>query len=130
MDKTKSAIKDFMGKSGQKDTTVHETINPSVKRETVRPTQHEEVHTAVDKEVHQDHYHHTVQPIKDKEVLPEQHHHKVGAVENREVEHRNHEGTKHTLATENQKFKDERVVRDTEHTQSHAPTAGGENVHQ
>ncbi|KAK7757224.1 hypothetical protein SLS62_000773 [Diatrype stigma] len=129
MDKTKSTIKEIIGKAGHKDTTVHETINPSVKRETVKPTQHENVHTAVDREVHEDHYHHTVQPVKDREVLPEQHHHKVAPVQHQEFEHRNRDGVKNALAHENQKFRDERHVQETTHTQSHAPTAAGDHVH-
>lgn len=130
MDKTKSAIKEFVSNAGHKDTTVHETVNPAVQHETVKPTRHEEVNTAVDREIHQDHYHHTVQPVKDKEVLPEEHHHNVVPVEHREHDHRNAAGIKQALKTEAEKFRDEREVRDTHETQSHAPTVQGEHVHQ
>lgn len=129
MEKAKAAVRDFVSKSGNHDTTVHERVAPAVKHETVKPTQHEQVHMAVDREVHQDHYHHTVQPIHDKEVLPEQHKHNVGAVEHREFDHRDHDHTKKTLAAEAQKLKNERVVADTTYTQSHAPVTQGERVH-
>ncbi|XXH05271.1 hypothetical protein Hte_011696 [Hypoxylon texense] len=129
MNKTKEAIKDFIGKPGHHETTVHESVEPAVKREAVKPTQHEEINTAVNKEIHQDHYHRTVQPVQDREVLPEQHTHRVGAVQHRDHDHRDHEGTKRALAAETAKLKDERVVHDTTHTQSHAPTVQGENVH-
>ncbi|KAI1867479.1 hypothetical protein JX265_007281 [Neoarthrinium moseri] len=129
LNKTKDTIRDFMGKSGHHDTTVDETLNPAVLHETVRPTQHEEVNTALDKEVHQDHYHHTVQPIHDREVLPEQHQHNVKNVQHREVDHRDNERTRNALSAEAAKFKDERVMKDTTRTQTHAPTVEGEHVH-
>ncbi|KAI1770001.1 hypothetical protein F4818DRAFT_434586 [Hypoxylon cercidicola] len=129
MNKTKEAIRDFIGKPGHHETTVHESVEPAVKRETVKPTEHEEVNTAVNKEIHQDHYHRTIQPVQDNEVLPEQHQHRVGAVQHRDYDHRDHEATKRTLAAENAKLKDQRVVHDATHTQSHAPTVQGENIH-
>ncbi|KAI0165472.1 hypothetical protein GGR52DRAFT_110367 [Hypoxylon sp. FL1284] len=129
MNKTKDAIRDFIGKAGHHETTVHESVEPAVQREAVKPTEHEEINTAVNKEIHQDHYHRTVQPVHDKEVLPEQHHHQVGDIQHRDFDHRDHEGTKKALASESSKFKDERVVHDTAHTQSHAPIVQGENVH-
>ncbi|KAI0845945.1 hypothetical protein F5Y00DRAFT_272610 [Daldinia vernicosa] len=129
MNKTKEVIRDFVGKSGHHDTTVHESVEPAVKKETIKPREHEEVNTAVNKEIHQDHYHRTVQPVHDKEILPEQHQHKVGAVQHRDYDHRDHDTTKRALAAENAKFRDEQVVQDTKHTQSHAPTVQGEHVH-
>ncbi|KAI0015194.1 hypothetical protein F4780DRAFT_784397 [Xylariomycetidae sp. FL0641] len=129
MDKAKASLKNFMSQSGAKDTTVHKTEAAPVQHETVKPTQHEDVNTAVDKEIHQDHYHQTVQPIADREVLPEQHHHKLGEVQHREFDHRDNEATRAKLAAESQKFKDERVVEDTTHTQSHAPIQEGQHVH-
>jgi hypothetical protein len=53
MNKTKEVISNFMSKSGHHDTTVHESVNPAVQHETVRPSQHEEINTAIDKEIHQ-----------------------------------------------------------------------------
>ncbi|KAI1384356.1 uncharacterized protein F4822DRAFT_432902 [Hypoxylon trugodes] len=129
MNKTKDAIRDFIGKTGHNDTTVHESVEPAVKRETVKPTEHQDINTAINKEVHQDHYHRTVQPIQDRQTLPEKHEHRVGGVQHRDYDHRDHETTKKTLAAENQKYKDERVIKDTTHTQSHAPTVQGEHVH-
>ncbi|KAI1373339.1 hypothetical protein F4677DRAFT_448416 [Hypoxylon crocopeplum] len=129
MNKTKEAIRDFIGKPGHHDTTVHESVEPAVKRETVKPTEHEDINTAVNKEIHQDHYHRTVQPVSDKEVLPEQHQHRVGAVQHRDFDHRDHDNTKKTLAADNQQYRNQRIVEDTTHTQSHAPTVQGEQIH-
>ncbi|KAI1469514.1 uncharacterized protein F4812DRAFT_423426 [Daldinia caldariorum] len=129
MNKTKETIRDFIGKSGHHDTTVHESVQPAVKKETIKPTEHEEINTAVDKEIHQDHYHRTVQPVHDKEVLPEQHQHKVGTVQHRDYDHRDHESTKRALAAENERFRDEQVIQGTTHTREHAPTVQGEHIH-
>ncbi|KAK6953467.1 hypothetical protein Daesc_005771 [Daldinia eschscholtzii] len=129
MNKTKEVIRDFIGKSGHHDTTVHESVEPAVKKEVIKPTEHEEINTAVNKEIHQDHYHRTVQPVHDKEVLPEQHQHKVGAVQHRDYDHRDHDTTKKALAAENEKFRDEQVVHDTTRTKEHAPTVQGEHIH-
>ncbi|KAF2996623.1 hypothetical protein E8E13_002078 [Curvularia kusanoi] len=129
MDKAKAAITDFMSKSGHHDTTVHEAVAPAVQHEVVKPHVHEEVQTAVDKEVHQDHYHRTVQPVHDREVLPEQHTAKLGAVQHREFDHRDHDTTKRNLIDEQARFKDERRVDATTHSQSAAAAIGGEHVH-
>jgi len=129
MDKAKAAITEFMGKSGHHDTTVHEAVAPAVQHEVIKPHVHEEVNTAIDKEVHQDHYHRTVQPIQDREVLPEAHSAKIGAVQHREFDHRDAEGTKRALVSEQARFADERRVDETSHSQSVAPTIGGEHVH-
>ncbi|KAF9696222.1 hypothetical protein EKO04_005841 [Ascochyta lentis] len=129
MDKAKAAITDFMSKSGHHDTTVHEAVAPAVQHEVVKPHLHEEVQTAVDKEVHQDHYHRTVQPVQDREVLPEQHTAKLGAVQHREFDHRDHDSTKRNLIDEQARFKDERRVDATTHSQSAAAAIGGEHVH-
>ncbi|KZM21729.1 uncharacterized protein EKO05_0001679 [Ascochyta rabiei] len=129
MDKAKAAITDFMSKSGHHDTTVHEAVAPAVQHEVVKPHVHEEVQTAVDKEVHQDHYHRTVQPVQDREVLPEQHTAKLGAVQHREFDHRDHDNTKRNLIEEQARFKDERRVDATTHSQSAAAAIGGEHVH-
>lgn len=129
MDKVKAALTDFTHKSGHHDTTVHEAVAPAVVHETVKPHQHEEINTAVDKEVHQDHYHRTVQPVQDREVLPEQHSAKLGAVQHREFDHRDADATKRALVDDQARFADERRVEDTTHSQSVAPTVGGEHVH-
>ncbi|KAF2447992.1 hypothetical protein P171DRAFT_429578 [Karstenula rhodostoma CBS 690.94] len=129
MEKAKAAVSDFMSKAGHHDTTVHETVAPAIKSETVKPHVHEEINTAIDKEVHQDHYHRTVQPIKDREVLPEQHTAQLGAVQHREFDHRDHDDTKRNLAVEQAQFKDQRVVVDTTHSQSANAAIGGEHVH-
>ncbi|KAF2637991.1 hypothetical protein P280DRAFT_471647 [Massarina eburnea CBS 473.64] len=129
MDKAKVAVSDFMSKAGKHDTTVHETVAPAVQHETVKSHEHENITTAVDKEAHQDHYHRTVQPVQDREVLPEEHEAKLGAVQHREFDHRDHESTKRNLAREQAEFKDQRVVEDMTHSQSAAPTIGGEHVH-
>lgn len=129
MEKAKAAISDFVGRSGHHDTTVHETVAPSVQKETIKPHQHEEINTAVDREVHQDHYHRTVQPIHDREVLPEQHTAKLGGVQHREFDHRDHDTTKRTLENDQAQFKDERRIDPTTTSQSVAPAVGGEHQH-
>lgn len=129
MDKTKQAINNFVSKSGQHETTVHESVNPAVQHETVIPQKHEEINTAVDKEVHQDHYHHTVQPVQDKEVLDTQHHHKVAEAEHRTFDNRDDSKVKAHLEREAAKFKNESVRTETAHTQSNAPVVQGEHVH-
>lgn len=130
MEKTKETIKNFVSRSGHHDTEVHETINPAVTHENVTKTHHENVNTAVDREVHHDHYHHTVQPVKDKQVLAEEHKHQVAGVEHRKVDERDHDHTRRSVAEQQAKFKDERVVSPTVHTQSAAPTTIGEHHHQ
>jgi len=129
MEKAKAAVSDFMSKSGHHDTTVHEAVAPAVQHEVVKPHQHEEVQTVVDKEIHQDHYHRTVQPVQDREVLPEQHTAKLGAVQHREFDHRDHDSTKRNLIDEQTRFKDERKIDATTHSQSAAAAIGGEHVH-
>ncbi|CAN9087887.1 hypothetical protein CC77DRAFT_1060033 [Alternaria alternata] len=129
MDKAKAAITDFMGRSGHHDTTVHEAVAPAVQHEVIKPHVHEEINTAIDKEVHQDHYHRTVQPVHDREVLPEQHTAKLGAVQHREFDHRDADATKRALIDDQARFADERRIEDTTHSQSVAPTVGGEHVH-
>jgi hypothetical protein len=129
MDKAKAAITDFMGRSGHHDTTVHEAVAPAVHHEVIKPHVHEEVNTAIDKEVHQDHYHRTVQPVLDREVLPEQHTAKLGAVQHREFDHRDADATKRALVDDQARFADERRIEETTHSQSVAPTIGGEHVH-
>ncbi|KAI0379544.1 hypothetical protein F5Y04DRAFT_290156 [Hypomontagnella monticulosa] len=129
MNKTKETIREFIGKAGHHDTTVHESVEPAIKHETVKPTEHEDINTAVNKEIHQDHYHRTVQPVHAKEILPEQHQHRVSDVQHRDYDHRDHENTKKVLAAENEKYKDQHVVQETTRTQSHAPTVEGEHIH-
>jgi len=129
MDKVKQALTDFTSRSGHHDTTVHENVAPAVQHETVKPHVHENITTAVDKEIHQDHYHRTVQPVHDREVLPETHTAKLGGVQHREFDHRDHESVKQNLAAEQAQFKDQRHVEGTTHSQSVAPTVGGEHVH-
>ncbi|KAI1102555.1 hypothetical protein F4804DRAFT_343115 [Jackrogersella minutella] len=129
MNRTKDTIKDFINKASHHDTTIHKSIEPAVKHETVKPTNHEYISTTVDKETHQDHYHRSVQPVQDREVLPEQHKYKVGNIQHREYDHRDHANTQKVLAAEDDQWKDKRTVQDTVHTHSHAPTLQGENIH-
>lgn len=129
MDKVKDTIKNFTAKAGHADTTVHETVAPAVTHERVKTHEHEEINTAVDKEVHQDHYHRTVQPVVDKEVLPEQHKANIVATQHREFDHRDNQALKASLSAEQQQFKNERIVESTTHSESTAPTVGGEHVH-
>lgn len=129
MDSAKAAVKDFMSKSGQHDTTVHEKVAPAVKHETIERQKHEEYISAIDKEVHQDHYHTTEQPVVDKEILPEQHHHNVIPVEHRSYEHGNNDEVEARLAKERAGYRDtvERVEGST--TRNVAPVVAGEHKH-
>jgi len=129
MDKAKAAVDTFLNKSGHHDTTVHENIAPAVTNENVTPTRHEHATTAVDREIHQDHHHTSVQPIQHREVLPEKHTHNVGAVEERHHKHGNDSDVTARLEQERAQFKDQRVVGETKHTASTAPTVTGEHVH-
>merc|ERR1711981_1282414 len=63
MDKAKQAVSGFLSKHGQHDTTIHESVDPSVEKKTIAPMQREERQIATDREVHQDHYHTTVPTI-------------------------------------------------------------------
>lgn len=129
MEQAKRAVGDFIGKSGHHNTTVHEKVAPAVTRETVNPHKHEEVQTAIDREVHQDHYHTTVQPVHDREILPEQHHHNIIPVEHREHHHGKDRDISTRLEQEAARFKHERHVADTKHTQEAKPSVVGEHKH-
>jgi len=129
MEKAKQAVSGFLSKDGKHNTTVHETVNPSIQHENVTPTRHENVTTAVDREVHQDHYHTSVQPIQHKEVLPESHTHQIGGVEHRNIKHGNDDHIAQRLKTEAAQFKDRQEVGETQHTSTAAPTMTGEHVH-
>jgi hypothetical protein len=129
MDSAKAAVKEFMSKSGQHDTTVHEKVAPAVKHETIERQKHEEYISAIDKEVHQDHYHTTEQPILDKEVLPTQHHANIIPVEHRSYEHGNNDEVEARLAKERAQYRDtvEKVEGAT--TREIAPVVAGEHKH-
>ncbi|KAH8651551.1 hypothetical protein BGZ60DRAFT_388228 [Tricladium varicosporioides] len=129
MEKAKQAVSSFLSKDGKHDTTVHETINPSVQNEHVTRTQHNKAQTAVDREVHQDHFHTSVQPIQDREVLPEQHTHQVVGVEHRNIKHGNDDHVKQRLEKERNQFKDTRTTGETHHTSSADAAITGEHVH-
>merc|ERR1712183_1235773 len=120
MDSAKAAVKDFMSKSGQHDTTVHEKVAPAVKHETIERQKHEEYISAIDKEVHQDHYHTTEQPVLDKEILPDEH---------RSYEHGSNDEVEARLAKERAQYRDtvERVEGAT--TRNVAPVVAGEHKH-
>merc|ERR1711964_184419 len=108
MDSAKAAVKDFMSKSGQHDTTVHEKVAPAVKHETIERQKHEEYISAIDKEVHQDHYHTT---------------------EHRSYEHGSNDEVEARLAKERTQYRDtvERVEGAT--TRNVAPVVAGEHKH-
>jgi hypothetical protein len=130
MEKAKQAVSGFMSKAGHHDTTVHESVAPSVQKETVNEHRREETQVARDREVHQDHYHTTVQPVQHQEVLPEQHHHNVKGVEHRTHDHRDHGAVKDKLQTEAAQFKDSSVRSSAQHSTSAAvPELAGEHVH-
>jgi hypothetical protein len=129
MDSAKAAVKDFMSKSGQHDTTVHEKVAPAVKHETIERQKHEEYISAIDKEVHQDHYHTTEQPILDKEVLPTQHHANVIPVEHRSYEHGSADEVEARLQKERAAYVDTVEKREGATTREIAPVVAGEHKH-
>jgi hypothetical protein len=130
MDKAKAAVSSFISKSGHHDTTVHESVAPSVQKETVNEQQREEKQIVRDREIHQDHYHTSVQPIQDREVLPEQHHHNLKGVQHSTHDHRDHSHTKDKLQTEAVQFQNESVRAPAQYSTSQAvPEVTGEHVH-
>jgi hypothetical protein len=129
MDKTKKALGDFISKSGQHDTTVHEETAPAIEQRTIKPTSHEEISTAIDQEIHQDHYHRTIQPVQASETLPEQHKHRVANTIEREFDHRDVAGTERAMRAEAGKLRDSKTVEETKHSTSRAPVVQGEHVH-
>ena len=129
MDRAKESVKKVLGRSGQHDTTIHESVAPAVQHETVNQTQREHVTQAVDREVHQDHYHTSEQPIHHSEVLPEQHHHRQAGVEERSFEHDNRDDVKRRLAEDTGKYRDHSERVQGESTTHAEPTVAGEHVH-
>ena len=128
MEAAKAAVSKFTSNRGH-HTTVEESVQPAVTRETIKPHRHEEATQAVDREVHQHHHHTTVQPLQHQEILPEKHVHNVLPTENREFHHGNEHETKQKLAADLGHFKDHSRTEQTHHTQAAAPTVTGERVH-
>jgi len=128
MDAARAAVSKITGNRGHQ-TSVEETVAPSVTHEAVKPHRHEETTQAVDREVHQHHHHTTVQPLQHQETLPEKHSHNILPQEHREFRHDNESATKERLATDLAKFKDQSITHETRHTQQAAPTVTGEHVH-
>ena len=120
MDKAKQAVSGFLSKHGQHDTTIHESVDPSVEKKTIAPMQREERQIATDREVHQDHYHTTVQPVHDKEVLPEQHHHTAIPVEHRTHDKRDNDDDNSKLHMAKAQFQNEEVRQETQHFDHYA----------
>jgi len=129
MEKAKAAVSNFLSKDGHHETTVHETVNPAITKEVVKPEHHEHVQKAVDREVHQHHHHTSVQPITHQEVLPEKHAHNIANTEHREIKHGNDDHVRQRLEAERAQFKNVKEVGDTHHTSSTAPVATGEHIH-
>lgn len=129
MESAKDSVKKFMSKDGKHDTTVHETVAPSIQNETISRKQHEHQTTAVDREVHQDHHHTTEQPISHSEILPETHHHQAAEVEHRSFEHGDSDKLKRGLDDERKKYYDTQTRVEGEKTRSENPTVQGEHVH-
>lgn len=128
MEAAKAAVQKITGNRGH-HTTVEETVNPAVTRETIKPHRHEEATEAVDREVHQHHYHTTVQPLQHQERLPEKHTHNILPTQEREFHHDNPKDTEVKLSSELGHFKDHRTTEQVRHTQSTAPSVTGEHVH-
>ncbi|EXJ86589.1 hypothetical protein A1O3_03542 [Capronia epimyces CBS 606.96] len=128
MEAAKAAVSKFTSHRGH-HTTVDETVQPAITRETVKPVRHEEAQQAIDREVHQHHYHTTVQPLEHKEQLPEKHTHNLLPTEHREYRHENEGEIKQKVQAELGHFKDTRNVHEVRETQSAAPAVTGEHVH-
>ncbi|EXJ85451.1 hypothetical protein A1O1_05815 [Capronia coronata CBS 617.96] len=128
MEAAKAAVNKFTSNRGH-HTTVDETVNPVVTRETVKPVRHEEAQQAIDREVHQHHYHTTVQPLEHREQLPEKHTHNVLPTEHREFHHENEGHVKQKIEAELGHFKDTKRVENVRETRSAAPAVTGEHVH-
>lgn len=128
MEAAKAAVNKFTSHRGH-HTTVDETVQPAVVKETVKPVRHEEAQQAVDREVHQHHYHTTVQPLEHKEQLPEKHVHNVLPTEHREFHHENEGEARRKLESELGAFKDTKRVENVHETRSAAPAVTGEHVH-
>lgn len=128
MEAAKAAVNKFTSHRGH-HTTVDETVQPAVVRETVKPVREEEVQKAVDREVHQHHYHTTVQPLEHREQLPEKHVHNVLPTEHREYHHENEGDIKTKVEGELSHFKDTKRVENVQERRTAAPTVTGEHVH-
>lgn len=128
MEAAKAAISKLTSNQGH-HTTVEESVNPAITRETVKPHRHEEATQAIDREVHQHHHHTTALPLSHTETLPEKHTHNLLPTEHREFHHDDEAGTKQRLATELGHFKDSSTTEKTHHTHVSAPAVTGEHVH-
>ncbi|KFY13217.1 hypothetical protein V492_03414 [Pseudogymnoascus sp. VKM F-4246] len=127
--KTKETITSFLGRDGEADTTVHETINPAVVKEHIQRTNHEERQKIIDREVHQDHHHISIQPVRDQEILPETHETNIAPVETHEIKHGNEKHVLERLEAERNQFRNTRDVAETRTTSSTGPTVAGEHIH-
>ena len=126
---TKHKISSFLGRDGQADTTVHETINPAVEHEHISKAQREERQKIIDREIHQEHHHTTVQPIVDKEVAPTTHSSRIEGVEIREIQHGNDAKVRTELERERAQFRNTQDVAPTQVSETQQPTVAGEHIH-
>jgi len=109
-------------------TSVHETYEPAVVRETVKPIEREEQTVAIDRERHQDHYQTRVQPVEDHVREAERHKNQVLPTEERHVGHGKDSMVDQKLAAEHNQFRSTQTVLPTT-KQATTSTVEGEHIH-
>ncbi|KAI4722837.1 hypothetical protein E4T48_01029 [Aureobasidium sp. EXF-10727] len=116
--------------TGEKDTTVDQTIAPAVEHETIKHEHETREQKVVDRERHQDHYHTTIQPLKDQQVDETKHTTEVDATQERQInKDKQGDQVKAKVAADQAAFKDTTVEAATEETKTAEPTAVAESVH-
>jgi hypothetical protein len=115
--------------TGEKDTTIDQTIAPAVEHEHVHHEHETREQKVVDREVHQDHYHTTVQPLQDREVQAVKENTEVEATEERRInKDKEAEKVKAQVAADQAGIKNTHDE-DTHETKSTEATASATSVH-
>ncbi|KAH0362605.1 hypothetical protein KCU65_g7956, partial [Aureobasidium melanogenum] len=116
--------------TGEKDTTVDQTIAPAVEHEHVKHEHETREQKVVDRERHQDHYHTTIQPLKDQEVEATKHNTEVDATQERQInKDKQGDQIKAKVAADQAAFKNTTEEEATEETKTTEPAAVAESVH-
>lgn len=115
--------------TGEKDTSVEQTIAPAVEHEHTKVEHETREQKVVDREVHQDHYHTTVQPLQDRQVDAVKEDTQVEATEERKI-NKDKEGdkVKAKVAADQAGFKNTHDT-ETHETKSADKTAQATSVH-
>jgi len=115
--------------TGEKDTTIDQTIAPAVEHEHVKHEHETREQKVVDREIHQDHYHTTVQPLQDREVADVKENTVVDATEERRInKDKEGEKVKAKVAADQAGFKSTHNE-ETHETKSTEATAAATSVH-